>query len=150
MKNSASLKKSIPAAVQRAYKDAVKTRQAAYAPYSKFKVGSALVAKGGKIFSGCNVENCNWGGSVCAERNAIIHSVAEGYREFTDIVVVTDAAEPAFPCGFCLQVMAEFFEPETRVLIGNLRGIVSMHPFIELNPKPFGPRQLAQAGKTKK
>lgn len=147
MKKSASRKKSdaIPAAVRRAYQDAVKTRKAAHAPYSGFFVGAGVVARGGKVFTGCNVENCSYGGAICAERTAIVKAVSEGAREFTDIVVVTDAAEPAFPCGFCRQVMAEFFEPATRIWIANLRGIKSMHTFGELLPMPFGPQQLRGA-----
>ncbi len=129
-------------AVRRAFKAAVEARKAAHAPYSKFRVGAGLLTTTGKIFAGCNVENCSYGGTICAERTAIVKAVSEGETEFTDIVVVTDANEPAFPCGFCLQVMAEFFTDDTWIWIANTRGFKSVHSFRELVPKPFGPRQL--------
>jgi cytidine deaminase len=122
-------------------------RKKAHAPYSRFRVGAGLIGKNGKLFGGCNVENASYGGTICAERVAILKAVSEGVTEFTDIVVTTDAAEPAFPCAFCLQVMAEFFEPETRIWVANLKGIRSMYEFCELLPKPFGPRQLKKARK---
>ena len=131
--------------MKKAVQIATRMRKAAHAPYSGFRVGAGLVGKGGKLFGGCNVENASYGGTVCAERVAILKAVSEGTTEFSDIVVVTDAKEPAFPCAFCLQVMAEFFEPETRVWVGNLKGMTSMHEFSELLPKPFGPRQLKKA-----
>lgn len=141
------IKLRVPRPVQQAFKAAAKSRKNAHAPYSKFQVGAGLIAKNGKIYGGCNVENASYGGTVCAERVAVFSAVAAGDERFTDIVVVTDAEEPAFPCAFCLQVMAEFFDPETRVWVANLRGPQSMHLFSELLPKPFGPRQLKRAKK---
>jgi len=141
------LKLPMPHPVQQAFKTAVKSRKNAHAPYSKFQVGAGLIAKSGKIYGGCNVENASYGGTVCAERVAIFSAVAGGEERFRDIVVVTDAAEPAFPCAFCLQVMAEFFDPETRVWVANLSGPQAMHVFSELLPKPFGPRQFKRAKK---
>jgi len=152
MRKTASSRKStlplLPSAmVMRAFRIAIEARNSAYAPYSKFRVGAGLLAKTGKIFAGCNVENCSYGGTICAERTAIVKAVSDGQLEFSDIVVVTDAAEPAFPCGFCLQVMTEFFSDDTRIWVGNPRGFKSMHSFRELVPKPFGPRQLKIAKK---
>lgn len=135
----------VPSKIRRALLLAKQTRKHAHAPYSGFHVGAALLANGGKLYSGCNVENASYGGTVCAERIAIFKAVSEGSSRFSDIVVVTDAAEPAFPCAFCLQVMAEFFDPGARVWIANLKGIKAVHKFGELLPKPFGPRQLKKA-----
>jgi cytidine deaminase len=133
------------AKVRRAHEVAKGVRQKAYAPYSKFKVGAALVSTTGKIFGGCNVENASYGGAVCAERTAILKAVSEGVTKFSDVVVVTDAEKPAVPCALCLQTMAEFLEPDARVWIANTRKILVGYRFIELLPKPFGPKQLKDA-----
>ncbi|MCM2280858.1 MAG: cytidine deaminase [Bdellovibrionaceae bacterium] len=135
----------IPATIRQLHRDATRMRKAAHAPYSKFKVGSALLAPRGRVFGGCNVENASYGGTVCAERVAILKAVSEGVTRFTDIVVVTVAKTPAAPCALCLQTMAEFFDPETRIWLASPTKIVSVHRFVELLPKPFGPKQLAEA-----
>lgn len=93
-------------------KAAWQVRDAAYAPYSMFQVGAALLAVDGRIFTGCNVENLSFGLTICAERVAIANAVAAGARCFQRIVVVADTAEPVSPCGACRQVMAEFGLPE--------------------------------------
>ncbi len=134
----------VPAKITAAYGRAKAARLKAHAPYSKFQVGAALV--GPSVTTGCNVENASYGGTVCAERIAIFKAVSEGVVEgVTDIIVVTDAPEPAYPCAFCLQVMAEFFDPSLRVWLGDLKGVRSMHTFGELLPHPFGPKQLGDA-----
>jgi homotetrameric cytidine deaminase len=134
----------VPAKISVAYDKAVDVRRKAHAPYSKFQVGAALVGR--KVTTGCNVENASYGGTICAERTAILKAVSEGaIAGVTDLVVVTDAPEPAYPCAFCLQVMAEFFEPSLRVWLGDLKGVRSMHTFGELLPHPFGPKQLGDA-----
>ncbi len=135
----------IPKAVQAAFELAKEARENAHAPYSKFQVGAGLLLSDGDVVTGCNVENASYGGTVCAERIAIFKAVSERQTGFTDIVVVTDALEPAYPCAFCLQVMAEFFNPETKIWVADLKSVRSVHKFKELLPKPFGPKQLANA-----
>ena len=83
-------------------------RLLAYAPYSGFQVGAALVTKAGKIYTGCNVENLSLGLTICAERSAIATAIAQGSRDFVAIAVVTEGKKPAIPCGACRQVLAEF------------------------------------------
>lgn len=83
-------------------------RERAYAPYSGFKVGAALLGQSGRIYGGCNVENVSYGLSSCAERNALFRAVAEGERWFSAVAVVTETATPTAPCGACRQVLLEF------------------------------------------
>ena len=92
-------------------------RQRAYAPYSNFAVGAALLAADGRIFAGCNVENLSYGLTNCAERVAIGAAVAAGVREFLAVAVVADTGVPISPCGACRQVLAEFGVP--RVILAN-------------------------------
>lgn len=86
-------------------------QQHAYAPYSHFTVGAAVVTVDGKIYTGCNVENSSYGLSCCAERNAIFHSIACGHRQFQAIAIAGDAPGFTMPCGACRQVLAEFHVP---------------------------------------
>lgn len=116
---------------------AIKAREQAYVPYSKFKVGAALLDADGKIFTGCNIENAAYGPTNCAERTAIFKAVSEGSREFSALAVVADSPGPVTPCGVCRQVMAEFFEPQTPVFLGNLKGDMVETTFRELLPGAF-------------
>ena len=97
---------------------AKKAAENAYAPYSKFKVGAALLTKDGKIFTGCNVENASYGLTMCAERVAIFKAVSEGYREFEAIAIYAEGNMP-YPCGACRQVIAEFVDKKFLFIISN-------------------------------
>ncbi len=133
--------------IKDAYEEAKAVRDAAYAPYSGFKVGAALVTKDGNtIFTGCNVENASYGATICAERNAILHAVAEGYREFSAIVIVSDDLPPAPPCAMCLQVMTEFCTPGFEVYLGTLEGIEIGYHLSDLLPHPFDGSSLKKEG----
>lgn len=100
---------------------AKEAREKAYVPYSKFKVGAALLTKDGQMFTGCNVENASYGLTCCAERTAIFKAVSEGQRDFAAIAVVADVPTLCSPCGACRQVMSEF-GGHIQVHMANLKG----------------------------
>ena len=114
---------------------ALSARERAYAPYSKFLVGASVLAKSGKIYTGCNIENASYGLTVCAERNALFSAVGAGEREFTALCVVGDTEAPISPCGACRQVMAEF--KVTCIILANLKGDVKEYTLEELLPYGF-------------
>lgn len=99
--------------------------QHAYAPYSGYKVGSAVLTPDGRIFEGCNVENASYSLSICAERNAISQAVSAGCKEFSAIAIYVDADEPFPPCGACRQVMAEFNSSLTIVFSNRTRTVMT-------------------------
>ncbi|MBU4198449.1 MAG: cytidine deaminase [Verrucomicrobia bacterium] len=97
---------------------AADARRRAYAPYSKFRVGAALLTKDGRIFQGCNVENASYGLTLCAERAAVATAVAAGYRQFKAIAIAGGRPKaPPTPCGACLQVLAEFCRPDCLIIL---------------------------------
>lgn len=91
----------------------------AYAPYSAFKVGAALLTTDGKIYTGCNIENISYGATVCAERCAIFKAVSEGERSFAKLAIVSSSGEKTFPCGMCRQVIEEFMPDGEIILSGS-------------------------------
>lgn len=105
---------------QELIKLAVEARKLAYAPYSKFAVGAALLAEDGRIFTGCNVENASFGLTVCAERVAVLKAVSEGARKFVALAVAC-GDEPCAPCGACRQVLHEF-TPDLLVIMADGEG----------------------------
>ena len=120
---------------------AARTAQArAYAPYSHFRVGAALEASDGSVFTGCNVENASYGLTICAERAAVCAAVSAGAKRFRRAVVVSDVDPPAAPCGACRQVLAEFGLDLPIDGVGS-KQTVSWR-LSELLPAPFGPEQL--------
>jgi len=114
-------------------------RENAYAPYSRFLVGAALVTRDGRYFSGCNVENASYGLCNCAERTALFSAVAAGCQpgDFAAIAVIGDTTEPISPCGACRQVMYELCNDATPVWLGNLAGAVKETTVQALLPGSF-------------
>jgi cytidine deaminase len=104
------------------FQAAAAARERAYAPYSDFQVGAALLAEDGTIFAGGNVENASYGLSICAERNAISRAVLEGHPRVRAVAIVVDTDTPTPPCGMCRQTMAEFAAPGMEVRSRNLKG----------------------------
>jgi cytidine deaminase len=111
-------------------------RENAVATFSKFRVGAALRAKSGKVYTGCNVENASYGLTICAERVAIFKALSEGERGFDAIAVVTDADKLTPPCGACRQIIWEFCG-DAEVVLGNLKGKTKVHRMAALFPQPF-------------
>ena len=121
---------------------AVEAREMAYAPYSGFRVGAALLGKSGKVYKGCNVENAAYTPTNCAERTALFKAVSEGARAFTAIAIAARGSAP-FPCGACRQSLFEFTGGDLRVLVtwdGNVREAM----LSDLLPEGFGPSSLGK------
>lgn len=93
-------------------------RENAYAPYSNFKVGAAVLAENGKIYTGCNIENASYGATNCAERTAIFKAISEGNRKIRAIAIVGADDEYTYPCGICRQVIADFADENTEIILG--------------------------------
>jgi len=124
---------------------AKEARENAYAPYSKFKVGAAVVTTEGKVYKGANIENASFGLSNCAERTAIFKAVSEGEKHLDSIAIIADTKEPVSPCGACRQVMAEFFKPEAKVYLTNLKGEITETTVGELLPGAFTQEDLHES-----
>ena len=118
---------------------AANAREKAYAPYSEYAVGAALLAKSGKVYTGCNVENASYSLTICAERSALFRAVSEGEREFEAIAVVS--SNGGMPCGACRQVLAEF-GLDTRVLIATPDQLLRESAVSDLLPGAFRPQDL--------
>ena len=113
-----------------------RARDNAIAPFSKFRVGAAIRTKQGRIIGGCNIENCTYGLTVCAERVALLSALADGEREFEAVAVVTQSDRPSSPCGPCRQLLWEFCR-DIPVYLANLDGDVLEFRLSELFPEPF-------------
>lgn len=119
------------------FQAAMDVRKKAHAPYSQFQVGAAFLTEGGEIVTGCNVENASYGLSNCAERTAIFKAVSEGVHQFTGLAIVADTLGPAFPCGACRQVIAEFCDDEMPIWLYNVQGECKETNLQELLPGAF-------------
>lgn len=117
-------------------------RERAYVPYSKFKVGAALLTEDGKVYHGCNIENAAYSMCNCAERTALFKAYSEGDTKYTAIAVVADTKRPVPPCGACRQVISELCSPEMKVYLTNLQGAVEELTVAELLPGAFSPEDL--------
>jgi len=115
---------------------AKQAQRRAYAPYSRFPVGAALLAVDGRVFVGCNVENSSLGLTSCAERNAVYTAVVNGCTKFLRLVVVTNSREPTMPCGVCRQVLWEF-SPELEVIAVGGKGRIARAALSDLLPQGF-------------
>jgi len=122
--------------VEKLISAAAAARERAYAPYSKFLVGAALLTRGGRCYTGCNVENASYGLTCCAERVALFKAVSDGEREFEAIAITAGTEDYCPPCGACRQALAEF-GPEINVFMANSRGAYRMLTVAELLPASF-------------
>ncbi|MGN0306522.1 MAG: cytidine deaminase [Lachnospiraceae bacterium] len=134
--------------IEKLIETALAQRFFSYAPYSGFRVGAALLAKNGTIYTGCNIENAAYGPSNCAERTAFFKAVSEGTKEFSAICVVggkeESLTEYAAPCGVCRQVMMEFCRPEEfQIILAKNKKEYDIYALKELLPLGFGPTNLA-------
>lgn len=128
---------------QELIKAAMEAKEHAYVPYSHFRVGAALLARDGRVFQGCNIENAGYTPTNCAERTAFFKAVYEGVRDFEAIAVNGDAEDYLYPCGVCRQVMAEFCDPKTfRILVSNKNGAYLEYTLEQLFPGAFTPEEL--------
>jgi cytidine deaminase len=111
----------------------------AYCPYSKFQVGCALVTEKGNIYTGCNVENASYGGTICAESNAIVHAVAEEgpSMKLRTLVIASTSEDPAPPCAICRQRIGEFGNPDTAIWLVNDKQAQISYTLSDLLPHPF-------------
>lgn len=125
---------------------AVKAMENAYVPYSEYRVGAALLTKSGKVYTGCNIENASYSPTICAERTAIFKAVSDGEHEFFKIAVAggkNGKITGEFPpCGVCRQVMAEFCEPDFKILVVNGENSFTEYTFSDILPFSFNPKHV--------
>ncbi len=122
--------------------EAIAASKQAHVPYSQFHVGAALLTTHGKIYRGCNIENASYGLTNCAERTAIFKAVSEGDKQFSAIAVVGDTDGPISPCGACRQVLAEFCDDHTQIILANLKGDFVITNINEILPGYFSSKDL--------
>lgn len=123
---------------------AIQIREKAYTPYSKFKVGAALLTEDDEIFVGCNIENASYPVGCCAERVAIFNAISAGKRNFKAMAVVANTDDPVSPCGSCRQVMSEFFSNSMPIYLSNINKDVLETNIEQLLPGSFQPSHLTE------
>ncbi|MGE5629130.1 MAG: cytidine deaminase [Solirubrobacterales bacterium] len=121
---------------------AFEAREKAYAPYSKFKVGASIEMEDGSVYTGCNIENAAYGATNCAERTAIFKAVYEGCRQIKTICVVGPIGQYTYPCGICRQVIAEFADNNTKIIIAKNENEYIVKSFEEILPGAFTKKDL--------
>ncbi|KZT21032.1 cytidine deaminase [Neolentinus lepideus HHB14362 ss-1] len=131
---------------------AIEAKEGSYSPYSKFRVGAALLSTDGHVIKGANIENASYGGTICAERTAIVKAASDGIRSFVALAVTSDVPSPISPCGICRQVIREFCQLTMPVLLvpadyskrllGGKEDGVKETTLEELLPDSFGPEHL--------
>lgn len=128
---------------------AKRARATAYAPYSGYQVGAALLTKSGKVYTGCNIENASYSATMCAERTALFHAVSEGEREFAAIALSggrTNARQTSIctPCGVCRQVLSEFCGDDFRIILSDTDGSIMVYSLSVLFPLGFSADKLTK------
>lgn len=121
---------------------ALEGRKNAYAPYSKFKVGAAVLTEDGKVYTGCNIENASYGATNCAERTAIFKAVSEGHATIKAIAIVGIENEYTYPCGICRQVIAEFGSEDIEIVLGKNENEYIIKTLDEILPGAFTKKDL--------
>lgn len=123
-------------------RNALKARENAYVPYSNFKVGAAILTEDDKIYSGCNIENASFGATNCAERTAIFKAVSEGHNKIKAIAVVGDTSTFTYPCGICRQVISEFADADSTVILAKNENEYITKTLEEVLPGAFTKKDL--------
>lgn len=126
---------------------ALGAKKFAHAPYSKFKVGSALLTEDGEVFTGCNIENSSYSLTICAERVAVFKAYSVGKKKFKSIAIVSDSKNFISPCGACRQVLMDLAGGELEVILTNSKGEKKVFKLKELLPFPFGSKDLKRKNK---
>lgn len=116
---------------------AKETMNNAYAPYSHFKVGAAILTEEGLVYTGCNVENASYGATICAERTAAVKAVSEGYIRFSKVAIVSSEGTYTYPCGVCRQFLSEFMTKDSVIIVEDEKEGIKEIPFKELLPLSF-------------
>ena len=121
---------------------ALDARKNAYVPYSKFKVGAAVLTEDGQIYTGCNIENASYGATNCAERTAIFKAVSEGHKTIKAIAIVGVVNDYTYPCGICRQVIAEFASDDIKIILGKNEKEYLVKTLEEILPGAFTKKDL--------
>ncbi|MDO5047823.1 MAG: cytidine deaminase [Anaerococcus sp.] len=127
--------------IEQLIEETIANKENSYSPYSNFRVSASLVTKDGEVFRGVNIENASYSPTICAERSAIAGAVSSGKRSF-DTIIITGDSDMTFPCGVCRQVMAEFFDEDTKIIIANSKEDYKTYTLEDILPFGFGKKDL--------